>query len=75
MSRRCDREGLQWPRLGAGERDTHGDVLQASEVLRGVYRLVRATHQRVLAHLRERPLLPPWSVADLIWDKIVGGPL
>lgn len=58
MSRRCDREGVPWPRLGAGEWATHGDVLRASEVLRGVFWLVRATHQRVLMHLRERPVLP-----------------
>lgn len=63
MSRRCDREGEEWPRL------THLDSL-----VRRAYRTLDAlaligherrawsmnpgNHARLLEHLRERPALP-----------------
>lgn len=68
MSRRCDREGVEWPRL------TYLDTL-----VRRTYRTLdalaligheraalsfnrgnRGNHARTLEHLRERPVLPPW---------------
>ena len=64
MSRRCDREGVAWPRLAPREgrlaRAGMLDVLWSTATLRGVYGFdhVEGLRGLTLRHLRERPVLP-----------------
>lgn len=67
MSRRCDREGVAWHReaprhavlCAAGE----SDMLWEVHHLRWVYGVdhIPELHQRVMRHMRLRPVLPPWA--------------
>lgn len=73
MSRRCDREGAAWPRVRGREarflRDYGSlDALRLAWRWIGTARAARTVRSRreVMAHLRERPLLPPWWTQEMI---------
>lgn len=57
MSRRCDREGVGMPRgrdvlaRRCFKMETYGHAFDPGDIL-------RADHDRVMEHLRERPVLP-----------------
>lgn len=87
MSRRCDREGVAWPRRGMRDRSAlrwgwstdELDLLTRHFNLWVPRVLVRKRHPQAMAHLRERPTLPPWWTQEMIdrahalaakWEKI-----
>ena len=87
MSRRCDREGVAWDdRLRGYDRE----LLRAGVTCDALWEFFewRITYGRghesghdgaLMAHLRERPVLPPWWTQEMIdrahalaakWEKI-----
>lgn len=65
MSRRCDREGVPWPRRFAFSEDPFPSDPLADRVDSAAWwgdgiEPARTHHARVMDHLRERVALPEW---------------
>ncbi len=61
MSRRCDREGVVWPRPLVQGTDAHDPVEYRQRTLGwwgSATVVARIRHRQVMSHLRERPVLP-----------------
>ena len=74
MSRRCDREGKPWDdRLTIGEHTytKNGlpcDALMLMWEIRSTFGRQPKDHETMMAHLRERPSLPPFPVRAMRHD-------
>lgn len=74
MKRRCDRAGVVWPRLTPFDALT-GNALGSLDVLarfaheRRTLSFNQGNHARMMAHLREHPVLPPWWTQEML-DRV-----
>lgn len=76
MSRRCEREGVPWPRLRGlveprhlrdyGSLDVFWEVWQWRGCTGSV--ASKGPHKLAMDHLRERPVLPPWWAQEMLDD-------